>query len=424
VTLMVPWLHPLEQKIIFPAKMGFETPTEQDAFMRKWLQEKGKVTADFKILFYPGRYDGERGSILPLGDITKFFDADECDICVLEEPEHLTWYHNGPNWRHRFKLVVGVVHTNYLFYAQTWAKGGKLLAATMQNINVWVVRAYCDRVIKLSDTLQPLPRSVICNVHGVRGDFLDIGMRAARPFQRFKKGGYFLGKVLWAKGHRLLLDYLLLQRQLGQPETHVDIFGKGGDLEEVRAEAERDALDVEFHPPTDHAGDAIREYKVFVNPSQSEVLSTTTAEALAMGKYVVIQRHPSNDFFEFFSNALMYDTAEEFLQQLRHALETQPAPLSEAERRRLSWDGATERFLESMSNATVADTLPSIADQTARLVHQGIQKGGPVGDAMRSVSGAGPISKQSWMNTQRFRDAEVTEIVDQSILRQPPVGTT
>ena len=51
-------------------------------------------------------------------------------------------------------------------------------------------------------------------------------------------------------------------------------------------EAARHALDLSFHPPTDHAGAETREYKVFVNPSQSEVLSTTTAEALAMGERV------------------------------------------------------------------------------------------------------------------------------------------
>ena len=54
-------------------------------------------------------------------------------------------YHNGHNWRHRFKLVVGVVHTNYLFYAETWASGGKMLAKTLEKVNQGVCAAYCDK---------------------------------------------------------------------------------------------------------------------------------------------------------------------------------------------------------------------------------------------------------------------------------------
>ena len=92
------------------------------------------------------QFQKERRSIIPAGDTSQFIPSKEADIAILEEPEHLNWYHHGKRWTDKFNHVVGVVHTNYLEYIKR-EKNGAIQAFFVKHINNLVARAYCHKVL-------------------------------------------------------------------------------------------------------------------------------------------------------------------------------------------------------------------------------------------------------------------------------------
>ena len=63
VTLLVSWLAPCDQKLVHPNAM-FQTPEEQQQYIRSWLAGRVDFDPKFEIHFYPGRYAIDKGSIV------------------------------------------------------------------------------------------------------------------------------------------------------------------------------------------------------------------------------------------------------------------------------------------------------------------------------------------------------------------------
>ena len=95
VTLVIPWVvRKQERKEIYPKEVfsdGKKGRKEQEALVRKWIEEKAGMAQEGKLLriqFYPATYQKKLGSILPLVDICSMIRKENADIAILEEPEH------------------------------------------------------------------------------------------------------------------------------------------------------------------------------------------------------------------------------------------------------------------------------------------------------------------------------------------------
>jgi hypothetical protein len=101
-----------------------------------------------------------------------------------------------------------------------------------------MVRAYCHKVIKLSAALYDYApeKEVVCNVHGVRSEFLTEGKRRASECssEKDETTPYFIGKLMWAKGLDLLLRLEDYHNALTGVYFPIDIYGKGPEQEIIQ----------------------------------------------------------------------------------------------------------------------------------------------------------------------------------------------
>lgn len=54
VTLVIPWLSLKDQHHVYP-EITFSSPSEQEKYVRQWLEGRIRFTAHFNIRFYPGK---------------------------------------------------------------------------------------------------------------------------------------------------------------------------------------------------------------------------------------------------------------------------------------------------------------------------------------------------------------------------------
>lgn len=545
VSLVIPWLElPEDQASLFNGQI-FESKQDQEAYVREWLANQARMpnaARDLNIVFYNARYHSELGSVFAMGDIIEQLPGDELDVCILEEPEHVNWFRApGEGWTKRYNYVLGIIHTNYDQYA-TQHYSGLWTAPAIRIMSAAMVRAYCHKVIKLSDVLQPFApeKETTINVHGVREEFIQTNEREFLSNETSPEVEiYFIGKLLWAKGLNLMLEYQEHYKQMTGEYFPVDIYGSGPDQEEIRRaylgrrpsyrseevdtqrknlfvkaftwinrrrkkqkkvqpeEIYKDILDVLEAFPTiatrsvkdipsklrdrfdqlnedlslskeamnwaskklrkainklaedfsksglkldssvfpqtlyelrrqpiparfpgriDHA--ALKgSYKIFVNPSVSEVLATTTYEALAMGKFAIIPVHPSNTFFQRFPNCLSYRNPYEFVANLKWAITHDPTPLTEDIAREFTWKEATNRLLSgaaiSYQEARIREDLgTSKMDERIAWFHNELGKGAK-GDVIRKVFGGGPVSYQfRYTKNQRSMDEDEDDTIE------------
>ncbi|MDF1750024.1 MAG: hexosyltransferase [Alphaproteobacteria bacterium] len=244
-------------------------------------------------------------SIMPTGDI--FRSIPSADALILHEPEHLGWIPwTTPRRALAANKVVGIVMTNYADYVRSTHKHRAMPAWLSDGLARFVTWYHRTRVAKHTDIAIPLSGAVaeIADVGGRLREAQVTGVsstwRDVEPVRDGQTGIYFLGRLIWEKG---LADLIEIACRTGHS---IDVIGDGADQVAVKARACSANAPLTFLGPSAEPWTRIQPYKTFFNPSTSEVLCTTTAEALVAGRHVVIPECPANEPFRRYPNTHFY----------------------------------------------------------------------------------------------------------------------
>ena len=227
-----------------------------------------------------------------------------------------------------------------------------------------ILNHQCHLEINLSAAIPTLHTvSHTENVNGVHARFFENQSHLGS--QTPLSDSYFVGKVTPIKRAPILLEWAL------QQGFKLHIYGKVADVPPVSQHVQdnfRQVLErawevfndpknsVTFHGETTQPYVDLAAHKTLINPSLSEVLCTTTAEALAMGKFVVMPDHPSNHFFKRFRNARFYNTDGEAIELIK-ALEF-AQPEFDPNINELTWESGCDRLLQIINQHQDSDPSP------------------------------------------------------------------
>ncbi|MEO0769995.1 MAG: hypothetical protein AAFY72_11275 [Cyanobacteria bacterium J06649_4] len=328
------------------------------------------------IRFYDAVYQSRCDSIYPQNSLLD--EPLSGDILILQDPLQLLsrpdmmpdfrQIFSKPRFKQNYKLTLGILDTNNFYFIphftkhvlQTllWVNGLKLLGRLLLN-------RHFDCIVNLSPGMPSLHKyEHIQNVNGVHDKFLQVTSQPTRSAED-QAGCYYLGKLT----HLKHVDRLLALAT--QHQFHLNLYGRVMQIppnlskhiqekfDKLMAQCESyfDSPYVHLHQPTYRPEVDLAQYKTLINLSESERFCTTTAEALAMGKFVVIPDHPSNQFFKRFKNACFYQTEAEAMQQIRQTAAS--IPQADPLVKELAWPEANKRLLQLIERVLSHGSLSS-----------------------------------------------------------------
>ncbi|MGE4277960.1 MAG: glycosyltransferase [Magnetospirillum sp.] len=322
----IPWLGASSQRKLW-GRVLFQDQSEQAQWLRDEARRLG-IPPLPDIFFFNGVFSKSLFSIFVTED--PFAAAPPARFFLVQEPEHFGWLPTiRPKERTGADKIVGIVMTNYGHYIRRPGRPDRsAFAWVVENRHKRLMRKHAHVIVPLSPALDLSGLEDMTEWRQVTG-ILPAFAEMAPPSDDCR-GVYFLGRLTWDKGLDTVIE---TAKRLNVP---MDIYGDGPDQDAIRRKAAELQSPVRFLGPSDSPWQVLADYRVFFNPSLSEVLCSTTAEALAAGRHVVIPDCPANQPFYDLPNVHVYTTPQQADDALRRAMTAETVPPTMA-RQRFDW---------------------------------------------------------------------------------------